>query len=213
MDLRRAIGDALGLAGPFPDAPGWKHFDLLAGALDPITRAVAWVEDRQDPRPDDPRPGWVECQVELRAARDGRELVTWPLHHYNPYFGTKVFHLHVEDEQAIVVYDEKHRTYVAVVPFNGRPRFQALGRFAAHLILPDRILFVHYERQWSLGGFTLPELEPCRTVPIAIDGQANALSTRAVLRIEDDTVVVPLANGREARAPVSLRPEIGPQRG
>jgi len=128
-ELRSAIGRALGQPGPYENAPGWDLFELLAGTLDPTTGAVAWVEDRTRPRRVDPSPVHIECHTELRIARAGREVLTWPLEHYNPFFETRVHHLHLEDNRATVVYREKHRIVAAVVPFVGLPRFR-LARLA-----------------------------------------------------------------------------------
>jgi hypothetical protein len=212
-ELRSAIGRALGLPGPFPNAPGWDHFELLAGNLDPSTGAVAWVEDRT--RPHRTSRVHVECHTELRIARAGRALLTWPLEHYNPFFETRVFHLHIEEERATVVYREKHGLIAAVAPFSGSPRFVRLGWATPLLVLPDRLIFADESSEgWSVVAHSLPDLSPAGRRRLAGSFAHNeftldetledtARGRNRSLRVEGDALVIPITEDREER--LSLR--------
>lgn len=170
--LREALGRALGLGGPYPDPPGLDTFHLHGGALDAQGR-VAWVEETQR----EGGGGWVDAAIVLRVAAGGRELLRWDLAHYNPYFGCTLWRIAWWEERVLLVYHEKHRCLLALVPLEGPPQLVDVDDgFAA----TDDLLLFERGEPGLLEAVGLPDLAPRLPLPVELEPRG------APLPLEDD---------------------------
>lgn len=178
--LREAIGRALGRDGPWTEPAGWDDAHLLGGSVHAASGTVAWVEDLQREPPGSP---YVDCQVALHVARGGRELLVWPLAHYNPFFGTTLLHVATDGERVVLVYHEKHLTLVAVVPLVGPPAIVEASE--PLLVLADQVVFAAEERG-VLPVRVLPDLR--QGSPLV--GPALVSRFEKTIRLDGDRVTV-----------------------
>jgi hypothetical protein len=88
------------------DEDGYQR-EMFAAAIDEQAGLVAYTETRAKQLP-----GRVDIAIHLHVqARDGRKVV-WEIVSYNPYFGCNVRLLEWFGNTVIMIYHEKHRTYV-----------------------------------------------------------------------------------------------------
>lgn len=99
---------------------GFEH-TIVGGAVD--GPRVAWVERRC--RDDG---GWVDVEFCLRVRIAGALVRVWCVETYNPYFGCEVGLVRIGAEAVTLVYGEKHRTLLAVVPWVGAVQLRAIDR-------------------------------------------------------------------------------------
>ena len=124
--------------------------------------------------------------------------------------------LDITNQCAVVVYHEKHNVIAAIVPVVGEPRFVKLDCHwfpdpapgsASLLVLPDRILTMNNQPS-MITGYSLPELTMLQ--PLGVPG---VVQSQQALRIVDDSLVVPLKGGGEARVSLGTVPRSDKQVG
>jgi hypothetical protein len=196
-----AIGSVLGSDGPCaeaavprvdPDPPGRS---VLGGVVDErwgVVARVAWVEDHKEPA--DGRGSAHEIRLHVAGPGLGHQQVR--LYHYNPYFGTDVLLMRFYGDALVVIYHEKHNTYVVrVTP----PSIEI------HLVNVDKDPQIHGDVVvWApyhedlLRHLRLPGLAP--TVPLPLAPQRGFAAT---IDIEDrpDGMFVRWVDRGEATAP------------
>jgi hypothetical protein len=123
-----AVAAALGRPRRFVAADGYEH-EIVAAAR-PMRDALAYVECRSR----QVRADYLDINYHLRVRGPGGSEARWPIESYNPYFGCDVQFLEWYGAAALVIYREKHNTYVC--------RF-GLGAGAAFKVIEDR---------WVLDG-------------------------------------------------------------
>lgn len=98
---------ALGVPPAWRDADGYDH-EVTAAAYDPTDGHVAWVECRQKWTSE----SYLDIEYRLKARVGGLLVLDWVVETYNPYFGCRVGYMAWHGERVVMVYREKHYTYV-----------------------------------------------------------------------------------------------------
>ncbi len=91
----------------FIDAAGYEN-EITAASVDRDRGRYAWVAYKSK----ELERGFVDVHFHLNVIVDNRIIVEWEIETYNPYFGCQVNLLHWADECLILIYREKHDTYV-----------------------------------------------------------------------------------------------------
>jgi hypothetical protein len=107
-DPQRAEAAArmLGRSVRFVDDNGYQR-EMFAAAINEQTGIIAYVETRAKQLSNE-----VDIGIRLHLrSQDGREAV-WEIISYNPYFGCNVRFMEWFGETLLIIYREKHRTYV-----------------------------------------------------------------------------------------------------
>jgi hypothetical protein len=101
-----AAARILGRSVRLLDHDGYQR-EMFAAAINEQAGLVAYVESRAKQLS-----GRVDIAIHLHVqAKDGRE-VAWEIVSYNPYFGCNVRLLEWFGDTVVMIYREKHRTYV-----------------------------------------------------------------------------------------------------
>lgn len=133
-DQMRPLSDSpaqLGLDRPFSHVDGAEYLcTITAAAENRLSHLLAYVESRERQIRADFRD--VHFHLHVRGPSGG--CVSWELESYNPYFGCRVTFLEWFGDTVVLIYREKHRTYVC--------------RFG--LSYPAR--YVEIEDRWLLDG-------------------------------------------------------------
>jgi uncharacterized protein (TIGR02996 family) len=112
--------EALGRPASHVDAEGYER-DIVAAATNALTGAVAYVESRSQQRGN-----FVDITYHLHVRdRSGREAA-WEVETYNPYFGCRVEFLEWYGDAVLIIYEEKHRTYVCRFGLDTPAQFQPI---------------------------------------------------------------------------------------
>jgi len=93
----------------FTDDEGYVWL-ITAYSIDDDHRRVAWVEWR-----DRDRGRIVNDNYYLKARDESGALFLWEIETYNPYFGCSVRFLNWIDDAVVLIYEDKHDTFVAVM--------------------------------------------------------------------------------------------------
>jgi hypothetical protein len=166
-DAIKTVAGLLDRPVQFEDEHKYVH-EITAAAIHPETRWLAWVEcicNDQDRR-------FVDVHFYLRAQMDGELAINWEIETYNPYFGCQVGYLNWHGKRLVMVYREKHNTYVAVL---------CRGGFRHHLQISDDwivrdgfIVFIDKEEQ-NVRRLLLPRLQERRRLSLREARQAGYL--------------------------------------
>jgi hypothetical protein len=122
-DRVEAAARILGRPVRFVDKKGYQR-EMFAAALNDPTGTVAYVETRAKQLRDR-----VDIGIHLHVrAKDGRE-VKWEIISYNPYFGCNVRFMEWFGETVLMIYREKHKTYVCRIGLDFRPACKEIGDY------------------------------------------------------------------------------------
>jgi hypothetical protein len=118
-----AAARILGRSVRFVDENGYQR-EVFAAAVNEQTGMVAYVETRAKQLWDR-----VDIAIHLHVrSKDGREVV-WEIISYNPYFGCNVRFMEWFGETVLMIYREKHRTYVCRIGLNFSPVHKEIGDY------------------------------------------------------------------------------------
>ncbi len=116
-----AAARILARAVRFIDEKGYQR-EMFAAAVNNQTEMVAYVETAAKELRDR-----VDIAIHLHVrSKDGREVV-WEVISYNPYFGCNVRFLEWFGETVLMIYREKHRTYVCRIGLDFAPVHKEIG--------------------------------------------------------------------------------------
>jgi hypothetical protein len=96
------------------DEAGYKH-EITAASVDTDQSRFAWVECHSKVYGP-----IVDVRLCLNAMVDGRRIIDWEIETYNPFFGCQIELFLWMSDSLIVIYHEKHSTYIC--SFDVQPR-------------------------------------------------------------------------------------------
>lgn len=130
--------------------------ELLDAAIDAATNRIAYVESRAK---ENLRKGSstvdISIKIHLRDV-DGNDKST-DIKSYNPFFGCDVGFFEWVDDTAILIYTEKHDTYVCAFGSKWPPRFVEIEE---RWIINDRMLGYIGYKQDTVQRLSIPDLVP-----------------------------------------------------
>jgi len=132
-----AVCKLLGREPLFVDARGYDR-EVTAASVNPTGRCYAWVECKS--RDDG---NYVDVRFDLRIVLDGEEIFSWEIYTYNPYFGCQIERFYWTADRLVMIYHEKHDTYVASIALLPRVVEQT----------PDPALLRRDTAEWLLEAF------------------------------------------------------------
>jgi hypothetical protein len=201
--LLRAIGEALGLPGPYLEiqgeledafslgtmfsAPISDHREVLGGARDPNTGHVAWVELRSAT----PVDGYVPVAIDVRFAWGGGSRGEVVPYTYNPYFGVRVELARWYGERFVLLYREKHKMLLSHFdpPYEAQDRIEIDDDF---IVDDDRVFYLDGGHLRGRAMPTMTETET-RSIPRSDHGYRLWLERRGLARL----AVLPRFTSRE----------------
>lgn len=106
-EVARKVGELAVTAEPYEDESGfcWR---VTAASVDEEEGRAAWVEWQENDRAN-----VVEAHYWLKARDRAGRVARWEIETYNPYFGCRVGHLRWHGGAVVLVYADKHDTFVA----------------------------------------------------------------------------------------------------
>jgi hypothetical protein len=145
-----AASRILGRAARLVDDHGYQR-EMFAAAIDEQAGVVAYVESRAKQLS-----GRVEIAIHLHVqASDGRK-VAWEIVSYNPFFGCHVRFLEWFGKTVIMIYREKHRTYVCRFGLNFAAVCKEIGDY---WVMKDGVLASRRDKNETLvRRLSIPEL-------------------------------------------------------
>ena len=154
-ERKRLLEGLASAKGAFVDDEGYE-WRLQALSCDPSHRRLAWVEWRYRDS-DDGR--FEDHHYYLKLHPDDRGLIRWEIETYNPYFGCSVEWLEWQELALVMIYSEKHDTYVISLGRDWPLRRKKLGR---DWQISESHQCVRYREPntENLRFLSLPELEP-----------------------------------------------------
>lgn len=198
--LLAAIGSALETEGPFVETLSGDEGSrrVLAGAMDPGARRVAWVEEAHGL----PKGGLVPVSLDFRIAEKGTALVSIPVETYNPYFGCVVGFMRLFAASLAAIYREKHRTLLACIdaPYEQ----QRLYVLDDDWVVDGDAVYFSSREPGLLDGLHLPSGDPLLPLPIPAHARVRelrALAAHSVACVYEDgeEVVIALPPPEAAR--------------
>jgi uncharacterized protein (TIGR02996 family) len=146
----KVVAEVLGRPARYVDEEGYER-DIVAAATSGQSDALAYVESRSQQRGD-----YLDIKFHLRA-RDGRgREAVWEVETYNPYFGCDVRFLEWYGNVVLVIYREKHRTYICRFGLDCPAEFKAIED---HWVLDGRQLAYWGYQETSVRRLAIPGLE------------------------------------------------------
>jgi hypothetical protein len=134
----------------FVDEDGFE-WRMIAGTVDEAGRRLAWVE-----RKERETGTYMNVHYYLRT-RDEQGLgERWEVETYNPYFGCWPEFLQWIDNSVVIIYDEKHDTFVASVD---RDRLVRRVEITPQWKVIDKMLEYRLEPAGEIVRLRLPSLE------------------------------------------------------
>lgn len=115
------------LQGPplWQDSAGYQ-MEIVAAAVEPSQHLVAWVLCRQKMVNRSGR-AWLDIEYRLKAQEDGQEIIDWEVSTYNPFFGCRVGYIAWHGDRVIMIYREKHDTYISSLGRDNNLLFNVLA--------------------------------------------------------------------------------------
>lgn len=112
----QALCEVLQRESEFEDADG--YFVEIEAAAEGAAGRWAWLESREK------EVGrLVNISLKIHLYQQDEIQYSWDIETYNPYFGCSVKYMEWWDDVLIVLYSEKHDTYVAALQVGEEPRF------------------------------------------------------------------------------------------
>jgi hypothetical protein len=157
-EVARRVRELRAAEEPYADEHGYL-WQVTAAAVDEEAGRTAWVEWRERDA------GRVVDAHYYLKARDGEGLVVrWEIETYNPYFGCRVGYLGWHGGDVVLVYADKHDSYVASA---GRGRDVRRVLITLDWTLEGDVLSFRDADGAPAGRLSLPALEPLPVVPPA----------------------------------------------
>jgi hypothetical protein len=146
----------IGTSAKYVDAEGYEQ-EIIAAAAEGGEGKIAYVQCRAREAAN----GFVDINfyIHLRES-DGKDSA-WPIESYNPYFGCDVGFIGWVDQALVLIYREKHDTYVCRVGPGEAPIFR---KIADDWIINDRILGYWDWQETSVRRLSLPTLLPLEPI-------------------------------------------------
>jgi hypothetical protein len=143
----------------FTDAAGFEC-EIIAAAVHPDERRIVYVESRAKERR-----GFVDITIKIHYVNsDGHDKAV-DIESYNPFFGCDVGLIEwFSDQLALLVYQEKHSTFVYRIGDGWPPQFAKIDD--RWQIKDDILSFMAY-RADTVQRLRVPSLEPIPDVPVA----------------------------------------------
>ena len=158
-DLER-VAKLLKRQPSFIDKRGYKC-ELLGAAIHPTSNELAYVESRAKKRWWTPMID-ISIKIHLRD-RTERDSAT-DIKSYNPFFGCDIGFFEWIDDTALLIYTEKHHTYICAFGKTWPPRFVEIED---RWVINNNMLGYNGYKQTSVQRLSIPDLSPHD--PIAID--------------------------------------------
>jgi uncharacterized protein (TIGR02996 family) len=140
----------LGRPVSYVDGKGYKR-EIVAATMSSLTHALAYVECRSHPRAN-----YLDINFHLRIRDASGREAAWEIQSYNPFFGCDVGFLEWYMQDALVIYREKHKTYVCRFGLNSPATFRAIED---DWVLDGHHLGYRGCRQTIVRRLAIPELE------------------------------------------------------
>ena len=158
-----AIEQAAPLLGREPfyiDRRGYEC-ELIGAAIHPTSNQIAYVESRAKKR------WWsslidVSIKIHLRDPDECERSVD--IKSYNPFFGCDIGFFQWVDDIALLIYTEKHRTYICSFGSSWPPEFVELDDY--WVINGSTLGYIGY-KQNAVKRLSIPDLKPLD--PLSID--------------------------------------------
>lgn len=157
-----AIGQVaarLGHPASYVDTDGYE-IEITAAAVHQELDRLAWVISRAKELDTHPLTGkpdhYIDISFHLCAMVDGKVVINWEPYTYNPYFGCDVSHIEWHGDYVVIVYREKHDTYVAAANTDGSVKYVKIGhRWGIHENTVGHMDWF----QPQVNRLTIPDLE------------------------------------------------------
>jgi uncharacterized protein (TIGR02996 family) len=144
------VAQKLGRLVSYVDGEGYER-TITAAAVSGSHNSVAYVECRSQQRG-----SFLDIKFHLRIrGSDGCEPA-WEVESYNPYFGCRVQFFEWFGDEALVIYCEKHDTYICRFGLDFPVRFAAIQHY---WVLNGRQLGYWRYRETTVRRLTIPGLE------------------------------------------------------
>lgn len=147
----------------YTDSQFYLH-DITAGAIHPNKSWVAWVENTYKKLSDH-----VDTDFWLKIRDENGKTSEWTIETYNPFFGCRVGYMAWHNDRIVLIYREKHDTYVCSRDLNGGKFQEAI---ADEWLVADNQVYFRSDKPDLVERFKLPELQ--RLEPISAD-EARAM--------------------------------------
>jgi hypothetical protein len=136
----------------FVDADGFEQ-EIIAASPVRNDGALAYVSTSAK----DVGQGGIDVAIRFHVRDAQSREVSSTIESYNPYFGCDVRFLEWMDNSALLIYREKHRTYVAVSDSTAVPRYVQI---ADAWVIKDGVLGYWNYRATEVQRLKVPSLEP-----------------------------------------------------
>jgi uncharacterized protein (TIGR02996 family) len=152
-DPRRAerAAEMLGRPVRYVDEQGYERV-ITAAAIHDLTGALAYVESRSQWRGG----GFLDITFHLRLRDRGGREAAWEVETYNPYFGCRVRFLEWYGDAALMIYREKHDTYICRFGLDSPAEWKVIEH---DWMLDGRHLGYWGYRETSVRRLAIPGLE------------------------------------------------------
>ncbi len=70
--------------------------------------------------------GMVDITFTVYLSKQNKVVHSWEIESYNPYFGCDVSYIKWRSDSLVVIYEEKHDTYLAVVSLDATDKFKVI---------------------------------------------------------------------------------------
>jgi hypothetical protein len=151
------VAHLIGVPVKYVDSDGYER-EIIAAVGDGEAGKIAYVECRARERED----GFVDINFHIHLRDAGGNDRAWPIESYNPYFGCDVRFIGWLDDALLVIYREKHNTYVFSVGPGETPVFKVI---ADDWVIHDRILGYWRWKDSVVSRLSLPALLPLDSIP------------------------------------------------
>lgn len=152
MDEINKAAAILGTPVKLIDAQGYEQ-EIIAAAVEGGNGKIAYVRCRA--KEVWPQHVDIHFHVHLRRA-DGAER-SWPIKSYNPYFGCDVGLMEWMDDTVILIYREKHDTYICKLAPKEAPVFKEI---ADDWVINHRVIGYWSWADSAVSRLSLPDLTP-----------------------------------------------------
>jgi len=106
------VAERLNIPAQYIDDEGYE-IEITTAAIHPEEDMYCWVQCQAKEYTHYPNVGYfVDVAFHLLAVVNGKLALAWEIETYNPYFGCKVGHLSWLGSNVILIYREKHHSYI-----------------------------------------------------------------------------------------------------
>lgn len=142
----------------YTDSQFYLH-EITAGTVHPNKSWVAWVENTYKKLTDH-----VDTEFWLKIRHENGKTVEWTIDTYNPFFGCRVGYMSWHDDRIVLIYREKHDTYVCSRDFDGS-KFQEV--VADEWLVADNYIYFRSDKPDLVERLVMPSLQ--RLDPISAE--------------------------------------------